>query len=158
MEIFKPIPGYEKLYEASTFGRIRSIRRNIILKPSYNKGYPQVAFQYNKIIKSFRVHTLVAITFLSNPNNYETVNHIDGVKSNNNLSNLEWCSLRKNMDHAMRIGLIKSGEMRSISKLSYSDVNDIRNKYSHLTCDSVATLFNVCKSTISRVRRGHTWK
>ena len=77
-------------------GRVYSKRKKIFLKPFRNtKKYLCVDIH----IKSARIHRLVAESFIPNPNNYTQVNHIDGNKENNDVSNLEWCSNRMNSHH-----------------------------------------------------------
>ena len=70
-------------------------------------GYPLINLYINKIRYVFRIHRLVAECYLDNPNNYEVVNHINGIKSDNHYSNLEWCTRSHNMQHAYDTGLFK---------------------------------------------------
>ena len=84
-------------YVITSDGKVYSKRRKIFLKPFYNtKKYLCVDLPNNK---SARIHRLVAESFILNPNNLSQVNHIDGDKSNNNISNLEWCDCRSNIIH-----------------------------------------------------------
>lgn len=100
-EIWKDIKDYEGLYQVSNCGNIRSMKRNIILKPSINhKGYLQVVLYKNNISKTKRIHRLVAENFILNLQNKPQINHIDGNKRNNNLNNLEWCTNSENQKHA----------------------------------------------------------
>ena len=105
MELWKDIPNYESLYQASNLGRIRSldhvrkngtnsyIQKGKILKFNKNdSGYYQVRLSKNGIAKTYRVNRLIALTFINNPLNKETVNHKDGNKLNNCVDNLEWVS------------------------------------------------------------------
>ena len=115
-EIWKPIPGFEDLYEASSLGRIRSKsvvlwtkgehnrsfqyrRKERILSPSYNQanGYLAVALCRDSKPQSYYVHRLVASAFLPNPDNLSEVNHKDENKTNNRVENLEWCSRTYNI-------------------------------------------------------------
>lgn len=100
-EIFIPIRGYEGHYEVSNFGNVKSLKSNIILKPSLRMGYPVVTLSNGKS-KMYTIHRLVALNFLSNPENKETVNHIDGVKTNDNLENLEWATRQENEIHSFK--------------------------------------------------------
>lgn len=87
-------------------GEITNIKRNVKLLHSINdEGYHKVTLYKNSSRKTFSVHRLVACTFIDNPNNYKIVNHIDGNKSNNSVSNLEWCTSSHNRNHAINSGL-----------------------------------------------------
>ena len=89
-EIWKDIEGFNGLYQISTMGRVRSLRRNIILKNKIeNNGYERVILSVNDIPKGYSVHRLVATAFISNPNNYPIVNHKDENRTNNRVDNLE---------------------------------------------------------------------
>ena len=123
-EVWKDITGYESRYEVSDLGRVRSLDRyskhntsktgfilqkGQMLKPYMSKkGYLKVDLGdgFGKR-KSVYVHRLVAIAFIDNPMNYNQVNHIDGVKTNNRLDNLEWCNNSMNQLHAYANGLNK---------------------------------------------------
>ncbi len=116
MEI-KIVNGFNNRYSVSASGNVYSMvkRKEGVqatpvkeLKPSNNKGYLRVALRrehWNDPLTSKYVHRLVAEAFLPNPNGYEEVNHIDGNKMNNHVSNLEWCSHAQNITHAWETGL-----------------------------------------------------
>ena len=88
----KDIPGYENLYAATEDGHIQSYKRNKFLTERKIKGYYAVDL-INEEDKTFFVHRLIALTFLSNPHNKPTVDHIDRNPLNNNLANLRWANL-----------------------------------------------------------------
>ena len=104
-EIWKPIPGYEALYEASNFGRVRSLfRYKKILKPSpITNGYLTVELWKNKQRKRIGIHRLVAMCFCENPDNKPFVNHIDETKTNNCADNLEWVTHVENCRYGTAI-------------------------------------------------------
>ena len=122
-EIWKDIPGYEGLYQASSEGRIKSLGRTQpecwkdgthfrihkfpekIMKFRYNaNGYAQVnLFKQNKDRKNASVHRLVAMSFLENPKNLPCINHKDENPKNNKVSNLEWCTQTYNVNYGNRI-------------------------------------------------------
>lgn len=111
-EIWKPVVGYEGLYEVSNLGRVRSVDRFVLQQGRQqiyrgrimaltinNSGYKTVRLSSNNKKKGMLVHRLVAESFLSNPYNFPCVNHKDENKLNNNLQNLEWCSLSYNVNY-----------------------------------------------------------
>ena len=90
-EIWKDIEGYEEHYKVSNLGNVFSIKSNIILKPRLKvNGYYDVALCKNSKYKHIRVHKLVAINFIPNPDNFSDVHHEDEDKSNNKVTNLKW--------------------------------------------------------------------
>ena len=124
-EIWKSVDmrGFENRYEISTHGRIRSrdftdTYRGRVRKGKFlicyldRRGYPRIGLCKNYHSKHVRVHRLVALAFIPNPMNKRTVNHKDGIKTNNYVENLEWSTDIENCRHANRLGLhkYKSGE------------------------------------------------
>lgn len=108
-EIWKPIKGYEKIYEVSNFGKIKSLKKKIILKQFKNtNGYFQVKLWKNKKGKQFLVHKLVAESFILNINNFPFINHIDENKENNCTNNLEWCTAKYNCNYGTRNSRLSS--------------------------------------------------
>lgn len=108
-EVWRDIKGYEGLYKISNLARVKSFKRSKprILKPFINKdGYLNVELCNSISNKTISIHRLVAIAFIPNPDNKEQVNHIDEVKTNNDLSNLEWVTQKENMNHGTRIARV----------------------------------------------------
>ncbi|WP_297990311.1 NUMOD4 domain-containing protein [uncultured Anoxybacillus sp.] len=108
MEVWKPVKGYEGVYSVSNLGRVRRESTGYILKPSVAKnGYLIVTLWYRNKGKSCYIHRILAEAFLPNPDPkvFRTINHKDGNKLNNDLSNLEWCSYSYNNLHAYKTGL-----------------------------------------------------
>jgi hypothetical protein len=128
-EEWKDIEGYEGHYMISNYGRVMSVFKkaeNKIKKPRMHKlGYWTLNLIVNYEFKSFVIHRLVAMAFLLNPENKEQVNHIDGVKTNNHVSNLEWVTRSENCLHAFKLGLRtpsslgKFNELHHRSKVTY---------------------------------------
>lgn len=96
-EIWKPVVGYEGLYEVSNLGRVKSLITSRILKPGrHNIGYLIVSLTINKKSRMRYVHRLVAEAFIPNPDNLSVINHKDEDKTNNHYLNLEWCTQKYN--------------------------------------------------------------
>lgn len=108
----------------------------------------------------FRVHKLVAETYIPNPYNKPEVNHIDGNKLNNHVSNLEWVTHRENMGHAYTTGLIDLNNRRGInhkrSKLSECEIKEIRD--SKETSRVLSKKYGVDHTTISKIKRRASYK
>lgn len=119
MEVWKDIEGYEGLYQVSNMGRVKSLgKRGAIKQPierknPKRKGYLVMQLYKDNKPKNCYVHRLVAEAFVENPDNKETVNHINGDKHDNRASNLEWSTHAENNAHAMETGLNGAEHMRN---------------------------------------------
>lgn len=121
-EIWRDIPGYEGLYQASNLGRIKSLPRKYkpnesILKPQKRNGYLKVEL-CKKDRKQYSVHRLIMMTFSGSSK--LSVNHIDGNKHNNNLENLEYCTQRENCRHVFTSKI----KLTNIQKFENDIIND----------------------------------
>jgi hypothetical protein len=115
-EIFKDIPGYEGLYQASPSGKIRSIlsSKPRILKANQDRcGYLYYGLYRNGKSKSLKEHRLVAVTFIENAGGKEEVNHKNGIKTDNRVENLEWNTPSENILHGYKHGLHRSDVNRT---------------------------------------------
>jgi hypothetical protein len=169
MEVWKPINGYEGCYEVSTFGRVKSLDRydsmkrfkiGRILKPRKNQGgYLNVQISNGVVIKNTAIHRIVALTFILNPNNYPEVNHKDGNKQNNHISNLEWCTRSQNEKHAYRSGLKKAPKEKKNTKLTQKDADLIRwlNLQCKISQKNISKIFPVSQCHISRIIGNFSW-
>lgn len=121
----KPIKGYEGLYSIDRNGNVFSHKRKryLSLKAENSRGYIQVGLYKGEKVKMFCVHKLVAMTYIPNPNNLPVVDHLDGNKKNNHISNLEWCTQKENVMRALANGLReKSAEERKSAWLAKQGV------------------------------------
>ena len=111
-EVWKDVVGYEGQYQVSDIGNVRSVARKdsigrkcggVTLRPSHDKyGYLRVTLCKNSKLNTKLVHRLVAQAFVPNPNGYSEINHRDENKVNNELSNLEWCDAKHNVNYGTR--------------------------------------------------------
>lgn len=155
-EIWKDIPGYEGLYQASTVGLIRSIDRidsngrfhkGHIFKPSINNwGYQLLCLSKNGVHKTEYVHQLIARTFIPNPLNLPEVNHRDEDKLNNLLYNLEWVTPYENKVYGTRL-------LKYTKKvLQFSLDGDFIQEWQSVS--DITTQLNFSKTTLSKCLTG----
>lgn len=111
--------------------------------------------------KNHYIHRLVANTFISNPKGFDQVNHIDGNKSNNSVSNLEWVTERQNRDHAVKTDLMKFGEDAPNNKLTEEQVIEIlaiASKNPKVNRLRLSKKYNVADTCICRIISGKRWR
>lgn len=156
-EIWKPIAGYEGLYEVSSSGRVRSLGRYVnhgkhqywrcgrIRKPYNTDGYISVSLNKDSKCITYQVHRLVAEAFIPNPDHKEQVNHIDGCKTNNNVENLEWVTRSENVIHAIHSGLIQHQDLVDRSRIGA----DIISK--RLLCVDTDEVFSSISEAVRKI-------
>ena len=158
-EIWKPIKGYEGLYEVSSLGRVKSLQRidnnNHSLKEKimiqHNKyGYQTICLSKHGKHQYFRVHRLVAQAFIPNPNNYTIVNHIDENKQNNCVDNLEWCTQKYNVNHGTSIEKIKQHHSKPVYQ--YTMDGNLIHKWD--SCMDIHRKLGYSQGNISACARG----
>lgn len=136
-----------------------------VLKPSLDKdGYERITIQNGGNKKIYYVHRLVALNYIPNPNNYPVVNHIDGNKRNNHYTNLEWCTITHNNNHALKTGLrdmknnklskpVLQYDMKGNFIKEYASANEARRQ----TGLSQGHISECCRNEIKQYR-GYIWK
>lgn len=144
-EIWKDVPGFDGMIQASNLGRIKSFygyKYGRILKQTYDNngyGYHRVHINHHR----YYPYRLVAQTFISNPENKPEVNHIDGNKSNNRVDNLEWATRSENQKHAYKLGLQKPSENQKHAVSKWNKEHRVKKVYQY---DVKGDLLNVFKS------------
>jgi predicted XRE-type DNA-binding protein len=166
MDNWVDVKGYEKYYMISDKGNVYSKRYKRNMKPQKSgknsEGYIQIGLTNEDGRKLVCLHKLLMEHFIPNPNNHPCGNHIDGNKQNNDLNNLEWCTLSENQKHAFKTGLNKAkvGNEVHTSKLNDDIVRQIRNLYdtNRYSQTTLANLFGVNQTNIGFIVRRETWK
>ncbi len=133
-------------------------RKKKIRKLTSYYGYFKVTlFDFDLKCKLHAVHRLVAIAFIDNPHNKPFVNHINCIKSDNRLENLEWCTPKENMQHACKNNLFpcREGEKNTLAKLTDEKVLKIFNS-KEIQFD-IANKYKVSQSSICQIKSGKTW-
>jgi len=156
-EIWKDVIGYEGLYKISSFGRVKSFARNpygiVLSQSTTKKGYSRCDLSRDKVKVAFPVHRLVAIAFIDNPENLPQVNHIDGDKKNNLVSNLEWNTCQQNIKAAYDTGLkANDAEKHPRSIFSNEQVIEMRKMFSESkSIRQISNLYNSRYDTVWRI-------
>ncbi|MHB8096079.1 MAG: NUMOD4 domain-containing protein [Erysipelotrichaceae bacterium] len=165
-EIWKDVKNFEGLYQISNLGNVKSLKKmhgvllkeERILKPSLSKhGYRKVNLCKCSKFTYIVVSRLVAINFIDNPYNKPQVNHIDGIKTNDNVNNLEWCTASENLIHAYKTGLKNShGENHSGHKLINEQILLIRNT-NNISNREIARLYNISPASVTNIKKHKSW-
>jgi hypothetical protein len=173
-EIWRPIAGYERAYEVSNFGNVRSINKfvkgragssrlikeRVLKSKPCGKGYRSVNLSVENAVSTKLVHGLVAKAFIGDrPLNHE-INHIDGNKTNNHAKNLVYCTPSENMQHAVKTGLTNPvrGEKAVNAKLKEADIANIRNRVAAGESQlALSKEYGVHNTTIRNIYLNSSW-
>jgi hypothetical protein len=171
-EVWKDIIGLEGQYQISNTGKMKLLARYVNAKKGSKRPIPEVIlkpfldasgyFHYTlkKKDKSYhyKTHRAIAEYFIPNPENKLFVNHINGIKTDNRIENLEWCTPRENNVHAFKMGLAKGkrGSSNHQSKLNEAIVIHIWNN-PNLDANELANVYQVGRHAIQSIFRGDTW-
>ena len=169
-EVFKPIKGYEGLYEISNHGNVKSLAKtwsvgvkgDTILKPGgWEENYVHVVLSMDKVKRHLLVHRLVALHFCDNPNNYPVVNHKNSNRRDNYYGNLEWATQKQNVQHGYEHGYMegRKGLRHHNCKLSEYQISEIKKMYNEKygSQKEIAKVFNIKQSQVSRIVTGRRW-
>lgn len=164
MEIWKEVKGIN-IYEVSNLGRIRHKKRKRIKSVIIDSwGYCRVWLYWQGKSPNKKVHRLVAEAFIRNPKNKRTVNHKNGIKTDNRSQNLEWATDAENIKHAIDNGLFHDGshlrgENANTAKLKDKDVRYIRSiPKDKLDKPFLMNKYGIVESTLNRCLSGKYWK
>jgi len=164
------VVGYEGLYKVSSDGDVVSVARIVFdssgnklytksekyLKPFLTKqGYLRVILCKDAITKKYPVHRLVALAFIENPDRKRTVNHKNGIKTDNRLSNLEWMTHKENTIHAIENGMWFEPKHKIPYEIKKKVIEYYEKGSSERGCVGTAKKFNIGKSTVMNIVNEH---
>ena len=172
-ERWRSVEGLEGVYSISDRGRLRrdvtssNSKAGFVLKPFPRKsGYCCYTVWHLGKMRTPLVHRMVAQAFIPNPDGKPHINHRDGNKSNNSLENLEWCTAKENVKHAMEVlgwnpkmGDHPKGEKHYKARLTQDQVDSIRARYLAGTATqyAMAKEYGVSRKTVHSLIKGHSW-
>lgn len=159
-------------HEISNLGRVKSLPKNVkcsngmirfydtLIKTNRidSKGYCTIMLHFKNERKhlDLRVHRLVALAFIPNPENKPCVNHINGIRTDNRVENLEWCTYQENTAHAFNRGMIRNPSI----KMTQCNVDEIRLLYSsgNYSCREIGLMFGLKQMAVNNIINYKTWK
>ena len=163
-EIWKPIPGiFSDRYSVSNLGRAKSEKNSgvrILKSCCGSNGYPKLTLCIDNTMYNFSVHVLVAELFIGDRPSGCDINHINGIKTDNKVSNLEYVTRKENIQHSHMLGLqTQFGEGHHLSKISETDVVKIREAAKRgETMTKIGANFSISRTAATLVVKRKTWK
>lgn len=161
---WRPVVGYEGLYEVSNYGDVYNIKRNHMMKPNDRDGYKIVRLSKNGARYETGAHRLVAQAFIPNPNNYPVVNHKDENPSNNNVDNLEWCTVGYNntynnkhitTGHKLRFNKLNISEEGRQRKIETNRTRKVTDEQKRKTSESLKQYYKTKKEFDELEKQGY---
>ena len=163
---WRDVPGYEGLYKAGTNGHVIGIKSGKTLRQTSQRGYTYVKLYKDSVGKTIRVHRIIAMTFIPNPENKPQVNHKNGIKSDNRSENLEWVTQTENLRHAYVNGLSDPSKAWVPAQKSVVALDE--DGHVVLTFRSLSeaarqlglNVSNICNACHGRIKRtgGYKWR
>ena len=164
-EVWKDVKGFEGLYQVSNIGNVKRLiservfAERLIGRTIDKYGYVKRVLSKNGKNNHFTEHRLVAIAFIDNPNNKPAVNHINGIKTDNRVKNLEWCTNKENKEHAVITGITnQKGVKHNMCKLTEEQVCEIRKIGFSQTRMSLSKKYGVSRTHILRLIKNEGWE
>lgn len=150
MEIWNDISGYNGLYQISTLGRVRSLKNKKakILSQAFKDGYKVISLYRNGNGRMFRVHRLVALSFIDNPKRKPCIDHINGMRDDNRVENLRWCTKKENANYDIAIMNYRNNAISKRGK----NVRQYENGVwvaDYAGCNEASRMTGICNSSIS---------
>jgi hypothetical protein len=156
MEKYIDVKGFENKYLISNLGNIKSVKSGKVLNQySHFAGYKIISIYNKSIKKTIKVHRLVADAFIPNIENKPQVNHINGIKTDNRVENLEWVTAKENIMHAYENNLIKSKSTRKIFR--YNLQGEISKIYKNST-EAILDGFSISNISLCCTKKRKTYK
>ena len=164
-EIWKDVENFEGLYQVSNLGNVKRLvskkclKERLICRSIDRYGYVKRVLCNDKKMFHFTEHRLVAKAFIPNPLNKPAVNHINGIKTDNRLENLEWCTNKENSKHARETGLQDTkGISHHKCKLTEEQVLEIRKIGFSETRTALSKKYDVSRAHILRLIKNEGWE
>lgn len=147
------------IYYVTPSGNVENSSNHRLKKLDNGKGYKMVSLHGKGKRKNFYIHRLVAMCYLDNPNGFPEINHKDGNKSNNDVSNLEWVSKKMNIKHALINGLSDSGAKNWNANLTSAQARLVYKAYwAGIPSREIMDAFNVSRHTVCDIANGRIYK